>query len=406
MPSNSQFEILAPLPAPLSHSQCVAHKDEILICGGYWNNECYSYHTIKNEYKRICSYPSGIKLRGHCVVKRVNSSDPNDITLLSFGGIKKHTLAMKYVSVWDDVRNEDDKTKTELSNQWLPFTDNAGKAVSIGVFQDDHEGARALLGGSNNHLLFITYPPNNIDVFDLSIFQYINCTTLLVGCNIMLHCFVASTESRTETSKGNNKKHKMWLFCQNTGMSIVYDEDRNTFTLDKLRVCSTMRSFNRYAYVCANDTILFFGGWNAETVLQASHRYSTKGTHWMKFEQPIANPPRYSVAVLNADHTYVHIIGGFDGRSVVTTHFKIKVDRLIHEQTEAEKKWMLREEQNKLMEEIEDEKKVIKRMKTETNSIDDDWNLKKLPVKDISIPRNCNDNTTLVSIDGFEDGMD
>ncbi|ETO35452.1 hypothetical protein RFI_01612 [Reticulomyxa filosa] len=98
---------------PLYQSQCVLHKHELLICGGLNKRACYSYHTLKNEYKFICEYPSGVELWGHCVVKLVDNNSNNDkghnlITLLSFGGddeYARHTLVMKYVSFWSDDNN-------------------------------------------------------------------------------------------------------------------------------------------------------------------------------------------------------------------------------------------------------------------------------------------------------------
>ncbi|ETO33458.1 hypothetical protein RFI_03647, partial [Reticulomyxa filosa] len=123
--SNQIFQILKDLPIAISQSQCVLHKDEILICGSLDDSNCYSYHTLKSEYKFICEYPSNVTLIGHCVVKLVDSSkSSNQITLLSFGGLKKHTLIMKYVSVWSDDNNENKMNKSkELKkadncNQW------------------------------------------------------------------------------------------------------------------------------------------------------------------------------------------------------------------------------------------------------------------------------------------------
>ncbi|ETO34831.1 hypothetical protein RFI_02255, partial [Reticulomyxa filosa] len=99
------FQSLKELPTPLSRFQCVLHKHELLICGSVYRRACYSYHTIKNEYKFICEYPSDVDLVGHCVVKLIDSNsnkdkDNNQITLLSFGGTEytRHTLVMKYVS--------------------------------------------------------------------------------------------------------------------------------------------------------------------------------------------------------------------------------------------------------------------------------------------------------------------
>ncbi|ETO36801.1 hypothetical protein RFI_00261, partial [Reticulomyxa filosa] len=99
--SNQIFQTLMESPILLDQSQCVLHKHELLICGGKGERACYSYHTLKNEYKFFCDYPIGVELEGHCVVKLVDSNsnkdkDNNQITLLSFGGYNKHTLVMKY----------------------------------------------------------------------------------------------------------------------------------------------------------------------------------------------------------------------------------------------------------------------------------------------------------------------
>ncbi|ETO27297.1 hypothetical protein RFI_09832 [Reticulomyxa filosa] len=105
----SIFQVLQSSPIPLQGTQCVTFGDEILICGSLKNNSCYSYHTIKNEYKYICSYPENMKLNGHCVMKLVNKND-NEINLLSFGGQgvfeQKVTLTMKYVSVWSNDKKK------------------------------------------------------------------------------------------------------------------------------------------------------------------------------------------------------------------------------------------------------------------------------------------------------------
>ncbi|ETN97482.1 hypothetical protein RFI_40047, partial [Reticulomyxa filosa] len=88
----------------------------------------------------------------YCVVKLVdNNKDSNQITLLSFGGPKfrnRHTL-MKYV-------------KLNNYNKWTPFTDNHNNTIIIGRNDNDYEVVRAVIGGSNNHLLFITFQFNNI----------------------------------------------------------------------------------------------------------------------------------------------------------------------------------------------------------------------------------------------------
>ncbi|ETO17196.1 hypothetical protein RFI_20134 [Reticulomyxa filosa] len=131
--NNQAFQNLKKLRIPLSQSQCMLHKHEILICGGRSESACYSYHTIKNEYKFVCKYPIHIKLEGHCVVKLVDKNkDSNQITLLSFGSVytKGHTLVMKYVSVWDNISSN--SNEFDNYNEWIPFTDNHNRTIVIG----------------------------------------------------------------------------------------------------------------------------------------------------------------------------------------------------------------------------------------------------------------------------------
>ena len=108
---------LPSLPTKLSFSQCISFQEEILICGGVHNINCYSYHIQKQQYKLICSYPDHVRLDGHTVIAIPSSFDFNfnfnskhdtrTITLLSFGGsarwsIQYHTMVMNYQSVWDE----------------------------------------------------------------------------------------------------------------------------------------------------------------------------------------------------------------------------------------------------------------------------------------------------------------
>ncbi|ETO04965.1 hypothetical protein RFI_32431 [Reticulomyxa filosa] len=176
------FLMLASLPVPLHQAQCVAYKDEILICGGFLGKICYSYHTRKNRYKYICSYPEEIKLHGHCVVKRINKDDPNEITLLSFGGGMRHALILNYESVWDDDKDDEiDGNKMEeknAKNEWRPFTNDKTEP---------------------NHLLFITYRPRNIAVFDLNQLQCIKYDTLPSVNSAFYHCFVSKMDNEKDT---------------------------------------------------------------------------------------------------------------------------------------------------------------------------------------------------------------
>ncbi|ETO28023.1 hypothetical protein RFI_09109 [Reticulomyxa filosa] len=387
------FETLAPLPILLSLTQAVVHKHEILICGGFLERSCFSYHTLKNQYKYICSYPKDVALRGHCVVKRVNNDNPKAITLLSFGGQRsaetKHTLILKYISVW----NEEYGTKIEdetYSNEWLPFTDMDNNPVSIGRKQDNYEGVRAVIGGRKDNLLFISYRPKNIDVFDLDTFQYISQNLLPIDCNsdVYFHCFMLKPEDPTTIRKTNahEKKNGIVLFCENVGLLVEYNEDSNAFEMQKLRVCSTIRSFNFYAYVRINSDILFFGGYGTELGISRSvHKYSMIKNKWIKFEHNLAIPLFGSIGILNDDNKHIHILGGrADKGYEVSTHMKADVMEWMKEKTEVEAQWSMEEtkieEEEREKENVKKEIEDVKRMKKEIEEIKQKYNLETLNV--------------------------
>ncbi|ETO32146.1 hypothetical protein RFI_04972 [Reticulomyxa filosa] len=326
------FQTLKELPIPLSYSQCVLHKHELLICGGYDRRACYSYHTVKNEYKFICEYPSNVRLNGHCVVKLVDNNNSNNkhssqITLLSFGSggcsIKGHTLVMKYVSVWN---NDDDN-----HNQWIPFTDNHNNPIIIAKDYNYYCGARAVISGSNNSLLFITYFENNISVFDLNTFQFIKHDTLPIHDWICYHCFVSNSENgqgQEIMMKTNKQNYQMLLFYKKTGLLIEYDEDNNTFQFFKLPVCEDIEQFYKYAYVCINNVILLLGGsnYNNSVVSKSVHKYSIRENKWMTFKNILPSSLFDCVAVLSEEDNNIHIIGGEDDKRIaLSVHTKTKL---------------------------------------------------------------------------------
>ncbi|ETO03162.1 hypothetical protein RFI_34248 [Reticulomyxa filosa] len=213
------FDTLAPLPRPLRLAQCVVHKHKILICGGAYAHKCYSCHTLKNKYKLICFYPNDIELFGHCVVKIMNSSNPNEIKLVSFGGKYKHTLIMNYVSVWKEEEgsdnNEEKKTikiTITLCNQWMLIANKQKKQIFIGRSEDDYLGVGAIIDGSENHVLFINYREKNIDVFNLKTLQYVEqCYSY--GCvyvNHLLLFFGGEGTNGKASDRDVQIKTKLW----------------------------------------------------------------------------------------------------------------------------------------------------------------------------------------------------
>ncbi|ETO10980.1 hypothetical protein RFI_26396 [Reticulomyxa filosa] len=333
--TSTPFQGLKDLPIPLYDFQCVTHKHEILICGGYEQSKCYSYHTLKNQYKFICEYPSDITLDGYCVVKLTdnNNKDKNQITLLSFGGSdyqKRYTLVMKYVSVWgNDNNNIDDNemNKSKDYNQWIPFTDNHNQPIIIGRNGYGFHGARAVIGGSNDHLLFITYYPYDISVFNLNTFQFIKHDFLpdIHHIRAYHHCFVLVSENEQETMK---KNYGMLLFSRTKGLLILYDEDDDTFQFRKASVCADISQFSYYAYVLINDIILFFGGLNNNNgdLSKSVYKYSIQEDEWTTFQDILPSTLHNGVAILSEDESDIHIIGGqHDLHNAVSTHMKTKV---------------------------------------------------------------------------------
>ncbi|ETO11858.1 WD-40 repeat-containing protein [Reticulomyxa filosa] len=268
--------------------------------------------------KIICSYPDDIIIDKHCIVKLLNTSNENEITLLSFGGNKKHTLIIKYISIWDE-KNVNKKNY----NQWIPFIDNKNNSIILGEDNNcDYVGARAVIGGSNNHLLFISYHPNNIDIFDLNTFQYIKHDIFSTKYSIRCHNFFLIS-----------KKNEMLLFDERVGLSIQYDENNNNFKFNKIQLCNNIKLSSCYGCVHLNNFILFFGGFYYNNISNEIYKYSITKNKWTKLEQILSIRLCHCVALLNSDNTFIHIIG-FDGEEL--SHIKAKVNELIKDEEEEE----------------------------------------------------------------------
>ncbi|ETO03222.1 WD repeat-containing protein [Reticulomyxa filosa] len=342
------FQTLAPLPVALHDMRYVVHKNEIIICGSYRYYTCYSYHILKNQYKFICSYPKKAKFDDHCVVKRVTkNNDKDDITLLSFGGYglfdEKYTLTMKYVSVWntdDDEKEVENENTKKRNNEWIPLTDNDNKPVIIDC------GMNAIIGGSNNNLLFIFYYPKKIRVFNLNTFKYVKNSKLPID-NAMERCCFATNESINE----------MIVFDQNIRLSIRYDEDKNIFKYHKARTYKNFKSFRSSGCVRFNDLILFFGGKEGSDTdtLKKIYRYYLSDNTWMKYEKSLPISLDDCIAIMSEDKHFIHIFG-----TTNEYHMKTQVSEWIQKETEMEKQWMLKDKELRDIEECRMEWKKMR----------------------------------------------
>ncbi|ETO25222.1 hypothetical protein RFI_11916 [Reticulomyxa filosa] len=311
------FEMEPPLPSPLAATQCVALGDEILICGGFDNKNCYSYHCIKKEYKWVCSYPNEVNLKAHIVVKlapkmsartvsRKTTETTTMATLLSFGGsyrhhLSYHTLVMKYHSVWKK------RTKGGHKNEWVSLRsrDVFGKKQQMDLL-----GARAWLGGANEDLLFVTRHPNNIDVIDINTFRYIDSikhTRLPVSTEnkVCFHCFVGLT------------CHQFILISDNESLLIEFDEINRIFFYHMLAQCPSFTSYLVYAYAYLSDYIFIFGG-NDQNYNQTNDvifSYSISLDLWKEYSTsqiPFFTRACAAVALTHTRPFSIHIFGGKD----------------------------------------------------------------------------------------------
>ncbi|ETO15289.1 hypothetical protein RFI_22075, partial [Reticulomyxa filosa] len=100
----------------------------------------------------------------------------------------------------------------------------------------------------------------------------------------------------------------------------------NTFQFHQLPVCDDMKPFHFYAYVCINDIILFFGGYDYYVVSKSVHKYSIRENKWMTFQDIFPSPLRSCVAILSEEDNHIHIIGGENEKNkILSTHMKTKV---------------------------------------------------------------------------------
>ncbi|ETO31180.1 hypothetical protein RFI_05940, partial [Reticulomyxa filosa] len=274
------FQTLKDLTVPFIQAQCVLHKHEILICGDYDQNSCYSYHKIKNEYKFICDFPKDLILWGHCVVKLVdNNKDNNQINLLCFGGHSKYTLIMKYVSVWDNLSKENNQ------NEWITFKDNNNNIINIEKDFNSCHVVRAVLGGINNNLLFITYYPHYISVFNLNTYQFIKYYNLPIKDNqtISDHCLIRISYN------------EMLFFYYNSYILINYDEYNNKFYFNHIKIYDKLSKSRNYSYVYVDCVILVFGGCND------IYKFVIRNNEWVDVQNNFYKQLTYCVPLLSED---------------------------------------------------------------------------------------------------------
>ncbi|ETO36548.1 hypothetical protein RFI_00514 [Reticulomyxa filosa] len=156
-----------------------------------------------------------------------------------------------------EIENDDNANNVK-HNKWNQYIGDHNKAISIGRIDDDYKGVRVIIGGNNQHLLFITYSENNISIFNLLTFEFILHDKLPIASWILYHCFTIVQTNIHE------KNTKMILFHKNIGLAIYYNQIENKIFLNKLSVDNNISLLQSYSYVGTSDQILIFGGFNSE----------------------------------------------------------------------------------------------------------------------------------------------
>ncbi|ETO35886.1 hypothetical protein RFI_01175 [Reticulomyxa filosa] len=339
--AQSAFQNLPNLPKNFVAPQCVLLKDELLICGGENNNKCYSYHLVKKQYEYICSYPSGVELKGHCVLQLSHQGDnPDEIHL--------YPLEDKMqANIWSHTQ----KAEPSL-NSWTLVAKS-----QIGELSDNLEGVRGVIGGMNNDLLFITHFPKNIRVIDLKTMKPLKGVTNSIipnKENESEHCFVPLTMNGSVTKVVNH----FLLFHRNIGLLISFDEGQRTFTYENLPTCPELREVSSYAFLGCYGYVFLFGGCDnrSKAKTRCVWKYSISRKIWSVCKSKLPTEVSSSFALLDQNNVHVHVIGGVVTKEVQDYHWTISADQLF--------------QTHELMQIVQDQEQDIRSLKEKIASLE------------------------------------
>jgi len=204
---------------------------------------------------------------------------------------------MNYQSVWDNQAMKTHRNEWKLA----PFT--------IGEENDNLFGIRALIGGSQNQLLFVVYLYHHIQVFDLHSYQSIG--TYRLPFEFYGPCSFVKIESENHLNINT-----MMMFYRNYGVLIKYHEKEQTVEYETLPVCVGLQDVSYYSYVSVKDFVVLFGGFknhgNCNTVDKV-YVYSIKTKEWREclYKLPAASCLTFSI--VDNNQKWVHVLGGNRG---------------------------------------------------------------------------------------------
>jgi len=253
---------------------------------------------------------------------------------------------MKYKSVWNSNDQEKEKENQNKYNEWIPLPNNFkfGEKQKLYLL-----GARALIGGSKQHLLFITYRPKNIDVIDLNSFEYLtdnlkNNILPVSNGNVDFHCFVSLNLSKKKNGNGLNE---FLLMSKGETLIIRCDEISKEFSY---QILPFFKNCHSYAYACWNHKQIFiFGGYVNGNGMDGIWKLDIKKKEktWEKCDFKIPFAIQDSVAVVSESDSSIHVIGGInDNGERQSTHYVMKL-LTIEEIAMIAEYWMRQEKKSK-----------------------------------------------------------
>ncbi|ETO34878.1 hypothetical protein RFI_02209 [Reticulomyxa filosa] len=210
--------------------------------------------------------------------------------------------------------------------------------VTIGKLEDDLRGARAVIGGVNKNLLFITYRPSNIDVFSLETYTYLKKLQIpesYTSRQLSFHCIVLYPPEDDNESEPVAQNTKMLLVCRKFATVITFDEENENVRCEPLSNVPGRDSHQSSAYVYASDenkkdSLLLIGGYNEtdKTCTAGVVRYSFKFGQWYE-DKPL--PYNLSASVAVHYPPFIYIFGGNDGYELVADVHRVNRDHWIAE---------------------------------------------------------------------------
>ncbi|ETO06806.1 viral A-type inclusion protein [Reticulomyxa filosa] len=219
------------------------------------------------------------------------------------------------------------KEPPPLFNTWTNIPHS-----KIGEFNDNLEGARGLIGGYDNDLLFIAHFPKNMQVIDLKTMQNMsqvqNATLPKEEYEFGVeHCaFVPLTIGDEPVTN-----HYI-LFCHSTGLLIKFDEKNRAFQYDTLPTCKALRNFTFYSFFHLYDFLFVCGGMSSTDKKKSKNiwKFAMKKKTWSECSVTLPIESSSTCAIMNHDYTYAHVIGGTNSAEKrQKIHIRINMEELL-----------------------------------------------------------------------------